>query len=266
MVNDNGQLQMDIPEEKVPLTLVKSDGGYTYDTTDLTALHRRIFHEGTDGIYYVIDNGQAIHFRVLFGIASSLGWISDDSGHLKTNDIRHAGFGIVLGEDKKLLRSSSGGSIPLKSLLDEALVQTERVLREGNSTGLDEETLKANVPKMAYAAVKYADLSVQRHTDYVFSYYHMLSLEGNTALYLLYAYVLVGSILRKAESHGIDLHCSHGDSSFPDHENVYLLMAHLCTWEATVTRLEPHHLCSFVYKLATVCHHYTCSDFSSGGF
>lgn len=258
MVNDNGRLQMGIPEEKVPLTLVKSDGGYTYDTTDLTALHHRIFHEGADRIYYVVDNGQALHFRVLFGVASSLGWISDDSGHLKTNDIRHVGFGIVLGEDKKRLRSSSGESIPLKSLLDEALVQTERVLREGNSTGLDEETLKANVPKMAYAAVKYADLSVQRHTDYVFSYDRMLSLKGNTALYLLYAYVRIGSILRKAESHGIDLHCSHGDSSFPDHENVYLLMAHLCTWEetweATVTRLEPHHLCSFVYKLATVFH------------
>jgi len=254
MVNNDGRLQMGIPEEKVPLTLVKSDGGYTYDTTDLTALHHRIFDQGANRIYYVVDNGQALHFRVLFGVASSLGWISD------SHDIRHVGFGIVLGEDKKRLRSSSGESIPLKSLLDEALVQTQRVLCEGNSTGLDEETLMANVPKMAYAAVKYADLSVQRHADYVFSFDRMLSLKGNTALYLLYAFVRIGSILRKAKSHGISLDGLIGsdDSPFPDHPNFYLLLAHFCTWEATwestVTRLEPHHLCTFVYKLATIFH------------
>ncbi|MFZ0918161.1 MAG: arginine--tRNA ligase, partial [Candidatus Udaeobacter sp.] len=171
-----------------PLIIRKRDGGFNYATTDVATIDYRINDLKADEIWYVVGAPQILHFKQIFEIARREGY---------TADFRHVTFGSILGEDRKLMKTRSGENVPLRDLLEEACKRARKIIEEKNpQLGEDEKTNIAD--KIGIGAVKYADLSQYRMTDYVFSWDRMLSLQGNTAPYLQNAYVRIRSIFRKA--------------------------------------------------------------------
>src|SRR5881398_2668426 len=171
-----------------PLIIRKRDGGFNYATTDLATVDYRVNDLKADSIWYVVGAPQTLHFKQIFEIARREGY---------TAELRHITFGSVLGEDRKLMKTRSGENVPLRELLEEACKRARKIIEEKNPQLSDEE--KSDIAqKIGIGAVKYADLSQYRMTDYVFSWDKMLSLQGNTAPYLQNAYVRIRSIFRKA--------------------------------------------------------------------
>jgi arginyl-tRNA synthetase len=171
-----------------PLIVRKRDGGFNYATTDLATVDYRINDLKADAIWYVVGAPQILHFRQIFDIARREGY---------TADLRHITFGSILGEDRKLMKTRSGENVPLRDLLEEACKRARKIIEEKNPH-LSEDEKTDIAQKIGIGAVKYADLSQYRMTDYVFSWDKMLSLQGNTAPYLQNAYVRIRSIFRKA--------------------------------------------------------------------
>src|SRR5881394_3427531 len=171
-----------------PLIIRKRDGGFNYATTDIATVDYRVNDLKADAIWYVVGAPQTLHFRQIFDIARREGY---------TTDLRHITFGSVLGEDRKLMKTRSGENVPLRELLEEACKRARKIIDEKNPD-LDEDEKNDIAAKIGIGAVKYADLSQYRTTDYIFSWDKMLSLHGNTAPYLQNAYVRIRSIFRKA--------------------------------------------------------------------
>ena len=179
----------DIPElADKPCIIRKRDGGFNYATTDLATVDYRVNDLKADAIWYVVGAPQILHFKQIFKIARREGYKAD---------FRHIAFGSILGEDRKLMKTRSGENVPLRDLLEEACRRARRIIEEKNPD-LSEADKMEIAQKIGIGAVKYADLSQYRMTDYVFSWEKMLSLQGNTAPYLQNAYVRVRSIFRKA--------------------------------------------------------------------
>jgi arginyl-tRNA synthetase len=174
---------------KTPFIVQKSDGAFNYATTDLATLKYRVEHFRADEILYVVGMPQTDHFKQLFATARRWGF--------DKVELRHVAFGSVLGEDGKLLRTRTGDIIRLGDLLDEAEERALAVVTEKNPE-LPEDVRRQIARAVGVGAVKYADLSQNRTTDYIFSWSKMLAMNGNTAPYLQYAYVRVQSIFRKA--------------------------------------------------------------------
>jgi arginyl-tRNA synthetase len=172
-----------------PLIIRKRDGGFNYATTDVATIEYRVNELKADTIWYVVGAPQILHFKQIFAVARREGY---------TIDICHITFGSVLGEDRKLMKTRSGENVPLRGLLDEACKRARKIIDEKNPD-LSEQEKKDIAEKIGIGAVKYADLSQYRTTDYVFSWDKMLSLHGNTAPYLQNAYVRIRSIFRKAD-------------------------------------------------------------------
>src|SRR5881396_1041108 len=171
-----------------PLIIRKRDGGFNYATTDLATIDYRMNDLKADAVWYVVGAPQILHFKQIFEIARREGY---------TAALRHITFGSILGEDRKLMKTRSGENVPLRELLEEACKRARKIIEEKNPQLSDEE--KSDIAqKIGIGAVKYADLSQYRMTDYVFSWDKMLSLQGNTAPYLQNAYVRIRSIFRKA--------------------------------------------------------------------
>jgi len=171
-----------------PLIIRKRDGGFNYATTDLATIDYRMNDLKADAVLYVVGAPQILHFKQIFEIARREGY---------TAELRHITFGSVLGEDRKLMKTRSGENVPLRELLEEACKRARKIIEEKNPQLSDDE--KSDIAqKIGIGAVKYADLSQYRMTDYVFSWDKMLSLQGNTAPYLQNAYVRIRSIFRKA--------------------------------------------------------------------
>jgi arginyl-tRNA synthetase len=170
-----------------PFIIQKSDGGYGYATTDIATLEYRLKRWRANGIWYVVGAPQQLHFQQLFSLARRLGY---------GVDLQHISFGSILGEDRKLMRTRSGESIPLRALLEEAVNRAAAIVAEKNPELSEEDRLVIG-RIVGIGAVKYAELSQQRMTDYIFSWDKMLSLQGNTAPYLQNAYVRCRSIFRK---------------------------------------------------------------------
>lgn len=182
-----------------PLIIQKTDGGFNYAATDLASIRYRVDVDHANELIYVVDAGQSLHFEMMIKAAKKAGWVPSDVR------VEHVPFGVVLGDDNKKLKTRSGELIRLKDLLDEAVQHAredlESRLTEKGKTEPNE--WKEEVSRMVgIAAVKYADLSLNRMTNYVFSFKKMLSLQGNTAPYMMYAYVRVRGISREG---GIDL-------------------------------------------------------------
>ena len=179
----------DIPElADKPCIIRKSDGGFNYATSDIATVDYRITELMRDTVWYVVGAPQTLHFKQIFEIARR-------EGHQA--DFRHIPFGNVLGEDRKLMKTRSGENVPLRQLLEEACARARKIIEEKNPNLADAE--KIDIARtIGIGAVKYADLSQYRMTDYVFSWDKMLALQGNTAPYLQNAYVRVRSIFRKA--------------------------------------------------------------------
>jgi arginyl-tRNA synthetase len=171
-----------------PLIIRKRDGGFNYATTDVATVDYRINDLKADTIWYVVGAPQMLHFKQIFEIARVEGY---------TADLRHISFGSILSEDRKLMKTRSGENVPLRDLLEEASRRARKIVEEKNPD-LSEEEKSEIAEKIGIGAVKYADLSQYRMTDYIFSWDKMLSLHGNTAPYLQNAYVRIRSIFRKA--------------------------------------------------------------------
>lgn len=175
----------------MPLMVQKSDGGYNYDTTDLAAIRQRILVEKADRIIYVTDIGQSLHFQLIFAAAEKAGWLRTDK-----TQVDHVGFGLVLGADGKKFKTRSGDTEKLIDLLTEAIDHAKVLVKERQP-----EASQTEIDHLAHVlgigAVKYSDLSSHRTKDYTFSYDRMLRFEGNTAVFLLYAYVRINGIKRK---------------------------------------------------------------------
>lgn len=181
----------DIPElADKPAIIQKRDGGFNYTTTDIATVDYRMRELKADSIWIVTGAPQQLHFKQIFEIARREGYRAD---------FRHITNGNILGADRKLMKTRSGENVPLLEVLDEAIARARRVIEEKNPNlnAAEKSTIARTV---GIGAVKYADLSQYRMTDYVFSFDRMLSLQGNTAPYLQNAYVRIRSIFRKADA------------------------------------------------------------------
>jgi arginyl-tRNA synthetase len=235
--------------EPLPLIVQKSDGGYNYATTDLAAIRYRIQNDKAKRIVYVTDSGQANHFAQVFAVARKAGWIPEDV------EIVHVPFGLVLGEDGKRLKTRSGEAVRLQDLLDEAIVRTRQDLEnrlKAEERQETEEFIASVSQTVGLSAVKYADLSQNRASNYVFSYDKMLALQGNTAPYMLYAYVRVQGIRRKGEINFDNLDASAKVILQSDAELV--LAKHLLQFNEVINAvggdLLPNRICQYLFELS----------------
>ncbi len=225
-----------------PIIVRKKDGGYNYATSDVATVDYRVQDLKRDTCWYVVGAPQTLHFRQIFEIARREG---------VTADLRHIPFGNILGEDRKLMKTRAGESVPLREVLDEAVERARKIVEEKNPD-LAEAEQQEIARKIGLGAVKYADLSQYRMTDYVFSWDKMLSLHGNTAPYLQNAYVRIQSIFRKA-------------GEVPPSSNISLtepaelvLAKRLCQFAEIVPTIlndfRPNILANYLFELANSFH------------
>ncbi|TNN64640.1 Arginine--tRNA ligase, cytoplasmic [Liparis tanakae] len=237
---------------KVVKEFEERDGGFTYDTSDLAALHQRLFVEKADMIIYVTDSGQATHFQVVFAAAQMIGWYDP-----QVTRVEHAGFGVVLGEDKKKFKTRSGETVRLMDLLDEGLKRSMDKLKEKERDKVltPEELTKAQ-RSVAFGCIKYADLSHNRINDYVFSFDKMLDDRGNTAAYLLYAFTRIRSIARLANIDEAALRRAAETSEvLLDHDKEWKLAKCILRFPEVLSKILEdlllHTMSDFLYELAT---------------
>jgi arginyl-tRNA synthetase len=234
----------------VPLIVRKTDGGYGYDTTDLAAFRHRVRDLKATRVIYVTDSRQKQHFAMLFEAAKMAGWLSDDV------KAEHVPFGTILGEDGKPFKTRSGDTVRLQDLLEEAVQRAYAIVNE-KAHELSEDEKRHIAHTVGIGAIKYADLSNDRIKDYLFSWDRMLSFDGNTAPYLLNAYVRIQSIFRKAEAAGLAPSPDGVSIGTPEER---ALAVHLLKFGDTIRqvsrRLEPHWLCTYLFELASTFHHF----------
>ncbi|MFI9427134.1 arginine--tRNA ligase [Streptomyces achromogenes] len=228
----------------VPLIVQKSDGGYGYAATDLSAIRDRVFHLKANTLLYVVDARQALHFRMVFETARRAGWLGDDV------TASQLAFGTVLGKDGKPFKTREGETVRLVDLLDEAIERASAVVRE-KAQDLSEEEIAERGAQVGIGAVKYADLSTSANRDYKFDLDQMVSLNGDTSVYLQYAYARIQSILRKA---GEVRPAAHPELPLADAERA--LGLHLDSFAETVREAAaehaPHKLAAYLYQLASL--------------
>ena len=230
--------------QPLPLIVQKTDGGYNYATTDLAALRYRIREDKATRIIYVTDIGQAGHFAQVFQVANRANWIPE------TVQVTHVPFGLVMGDDGKKFKTRSGDTVPLKSLLEEAIARARADIETRNPD--ESDMFKQDVAEaVGLGAVKYADLSQNRTSNYIFSFDKMLALQGNTAPYMLYAYVRVQGIKRKGD---IDFASLDVDAISLTSEPEIILAKHLLQFaeaiDAVAEELFPNRLCQYLFELS----------------
>jgi arginyl-tRNA synthetase len=239
--------------QPLPLIVQKSDGGFNYATTDLAAIRYRFgaspAGDGASRVIYVTDAGQANHFAGVFQVAQRAGWIPSHCS------VEHVPFGLVQGDDGKKLKTRSGDTVRLKDLLDEAVERTEADLRQRlaeEQRSEDEAFIQQVATSVGLAAVKYADLSTNRTTNYQFSFDRMLALTGNTAPYLLYAVVRIAGIARK----GGDLGAGAVASLTFSEAQEWALVRELLKFDGVIAEVEqellPNRLCTYLFELSQV--------------
>lgn len=233
----------------LPLIIQKSDGGYNYATTDLAAIRYRLQVDKAQRVIYPVGAEQTNHFAQIFQVGRRVGWITDDVEFI------HAPFGLVLGEDSKKLKTRTGETVRLRDLLDEAIAGARadleaRLQEEGRQ---ETEEFKAAVAQaVGISAVKYTDLSQNRTSNYTFSFDKMLNLQGNTAPYLMYAYVRIQGISRKGQ---IDFQQLGMGAEIVFKEETELALAkHLLQLSEILGYVEadllPNRLCQYLFELS----------------
>ena len=228
--------------ETLPVIIQKTDGGYLYATTDLAAIQFRSFDLKAERSLYVVDARQSLHFQQVFAVAREAGFASEKIS------LEHIAYGTMMGSDGKPFKTRSGDTIKLVDLLDEAIRRAHALVSKKNP-GLDEATYLEIAEKVGIAAVKYADLSKNRTSDYIFDWSSMLSFEGNTAPYLMYAYARIRSILRKQNS-GLE-NVQITSVSEQAERNLLLKIMQLSEVVDMVARdCYPNSLCNYLYELA----------------
>ncbi len=228
--------------EPLPVIIQKTDGGYLYATTDLAAVAYRSFTLQADRSLYVVDARQSLHFQQVFAVARAAGFASENIS------LEHIAYGTMMGKDGRPFKTRSGDTIKLVDLLDEAIRRAHELVAEKNP-GLEDAAYSEIAEKVGIAAVKYADLSKNRTSDYVFDWSSMLSFEGNTAPYLMYAYARIRSILRKQESGLENIQITTATEAAE--RNLLLKILQLPEIVDMVARdCYPNFLCNYLYELA----------------
>lgn len=229
---------------KAPFIVQKSDGGYNYATTDLAAMWYRSEIDKADKIFIVTDLGQALHFRLLVATSVAAGYLPNEEA------FSHVGFGLVLDHQGKKFKTRSGENIKLQELLSTAVEQAKSVLRQ-HRPDISEEDLEIQAPVIGINAVKYADLSSHRISDYIFSFEKMLRFEGNTAMFLLYAYVRIQGIKRKLQCSELNIHAPISLEDPSEEELALSLLQFPEVLTKTMEELAPHFLTEYLYELTS---------------
>ncbi|CAG2164893.1 unnamed protein product [Oppiella nova] len=254
LIEDEGRKVMFSTDPSAPpLTIVKSDGGYTYDTSDMATLRQRIHDEKAGRIIYVVDGGQSQHFQLIFNCGTLAGYYDPN-----TVRVEHLGFGVVLGEDKKKFKTRSGDTIRLRELIREGFERSlAKLIEKGRDKELTPEELKAAQEAVAIGCIKYADLSHDRNHEYVFSFDRMLDDRGNTAVYLLYALTRIRSIIRNANLSQDITEMAKKESKLDlSHAREYKLAKQILRFAEVILQIADdlylHTLCSYLFELSVV--------------
>ena len=227
----------------LPVIVQKADGGYLYATTDLAAMHYRSQVLKADRALYFVDQRQALHFQMAFEVARRAGFVDP------AMQLEHMGFGTMNGADGRPFKTRDGGTVKLIDLLDEAESRAYELVKSKNPE-LEQQELHTIAQAVGIGAVKYADLSKHRSSDYSFNFEHMLSFEGNTAPYLLYAYTRVASILRRAEQ-SLEQLGGHIELHAPQELELASKLAQLPeVLNGVGEKGTPHLLCAYLYDVA----------------
>jgi arginyl-tRNA synthetase len=247
---DDGAIVVRFKDRERPMLIRKSDGGFLYATTDLAAIEFRTQELMADRVIYVVDARQRDHFKDLFDAAKLIGWDRTPDG--TKAELVHVPFGSVLGEDKKPLKTRSGSSATLSSLLNEAVDRgTREVVKRSEDPkspthGAREKELNTIGRQIGIGAIKYADLSNDLVRDYVFDVNRMVAFEGNTGPYIQYACARISSLIRKGTI----------DSTEPiqikepqERALALKLLQYGGVLRDSITFLEPHRLCTWLYEL-----------------
>ncbi len=248
MLESKGQLQISkgakcvfLEGEEVPVIVQKGDGGYLYATTDLAALWYRSEVLGAKRVSCVVDARQSAHFKQVFRVAKESGMVADDV-HLE-----HVAFGTMMDKGGKPFRTRDGGTVKLIDLLDEAVVRARESIKAKEE--YDPEELEDLAEIIGIGAVKYADLSIHRESNYVFDWDKMLSLEGNTSLYQQYAYARIMSIFRRYDG-------EIGDKIIIGTEIEHRLSLSLLRFDDVLVRAAkdtaPHQITSYLYEVTAL--------------
>lgn len=234
--------------EAQPIIVQKSDGGYLYSTSDLACLRRRIGDFKADRVLYFVDARQALHFKQVFAVADAAG-ISNPQVQLV-----HMPFGTMLGKDNKPFKTREGALVKLSELLDEAISRASKLLQEravqSKNPDIDDDELAALAEIIGIGAVKYADLSKNRTSDYVFDWDQMLSFDGNTAPYLQYAYSRTRSIFSRGDVDVAALPEHVVSEGEPERRLAVAIAGYQDLLEQVAQEGYPHQLCAYLYDLA----------------
>lgn len=228
--------------ELLPVIVQKSDGGFLYATTDLAAIKYRSFELDVARSLYVVDARQSLHFQQVFAVAKKAKLADEDIS------LEHITYGTMMGSDGKPFRTRSGDTIKLIDLLDESSKRAFELVTDKNPD-LEETSRKLIADEIGIASVKYSELSKNRTSDYIFDWATMLSFEGNTAPYLMYAYARIKSILRK---HNLEIGSQKMATSETTEERTLILkVLQLPEIVAVVAKdCYPNLLCNYLYELA----------------
>ncbi len=227
----------------LPVIVQKAGGGYLYATTDLAAIRYRSKTLKADRVLYFVDQRQALHFQQVFEVARRAGFVHDGM------QLEHMGFGTMNGADGRPFKTRDGGTVKLIDLLNEAQERAYALVKEKNPE-LAESELRTIAKAVGISAVKYADLSKHRTSDYSFNFDQMLSFEGNTAPYLLYAYTRVSGVFRKL---GTPFDATQGKIVLqaPQEQELAARLAQFAeTLNNVAEKGTPHVLCAYLYDLA----------------
>ncbi|HEY5681548.1 MAG TPA: arginine--tRNA ligase [Pseudomonadales bacterium] len=233
-------------DQPLPVIVRKSDGGYLYATTDLAAIAHRSRTLHADRAMYFTDARQALHFRQVFAVARTAGLAAPEMR------LDHLPFGNMLGKDGTPFKTREGGVVRLEELLDEAEVRAYALVGE-KSPDLPETERRQIARAVGIGAIKFADLSKNRTSDYVFDWDQMLSFEGNTAPYLQYAYSRIRSVFRRGDVQPDALDTpARVEMSTPEERGLAVMLVRFQeVLEQVATEACPHFLCAYLYELAS---------------
>lgn len=230
-----------LEDDEIPVIVQKGDGGYLYATTDLAALRYRAQVLDAKRISYVVDARQAGHFKQVFKVAKEAGFVSEDV------KLEHIAFGTMMDKGGKPFKTRDGGTVKLIDLLDEAVVKAKETIN--NKEDYSEKEIETLAKIIGIGAVKYADLSINRESNYIFNWDKMLSFEGNTSLYLQYAYARIQSIFRK---HDREV-CGEiiiGDDL--EHRLATMLLRFDDVLKRAAVDASPNQITTYLYELGTL--------------
>ena len=227
--------------EEIPVIVQKGDGGYLYATTDLAALRYRANVLGAKRISYVVDARQGEHFKQVFKVAKASGFVPEDV------KLEHIAFGTMMDAGGKPFKTRDGGTVKLIDLLDEAVVKAKAAIKEKDA--YSEEEMERLAKIIGIGAVKYADLSINRESNYIFNWDKMLSFEGNTSLYMQYAYARIQSIFRKYGKK-IEGEIIIGDAL--EHRLSVMLLRFEEVLERAAVDAAPNQITTYLYELVTL--------------